>query len=207
MQQPVSILSYFGAGIVLLTGIFIVVNTWPIYQLNTETGFLLTKTTALRSLWYLPAFYLHVFTGPLILFTGLIQFSRKIRLDYPTIHRLIGKTYIGMIIFLGAPGGFVIGLFANGGQNAQICFSLLATIWWFYTYRAFIHIRNGDVAAHQWLMTLSYALTLSAVLLRLYSFIGSVGFNWRGPEAYGILIWLSWVPQLGVLWAFRYRFS
>jgi hypothetical protein len=166
------------------------------YFLNIDTGFLLTKTPeALASYFYLPAFYTHISTGSLVLLCGALQFNSTLRNRTQT-HRISGKIYVWLTLFLAAPSGFVMGIYANGGILVQINFMILAVLWFTSTFVALKQITKLDYDAHRNFMIRSYALALSAVMLRFYSFIGASIFGAKGEMTYLWISWLSWIPNL-----------
>jgi hypothetical protein len=163
-----------------------------------DNGFLLTKTESVRYSVYLPAFYIHIITGSIVLITGVFQLSKTIRTHYTAWHRTAGKVYIFVILIFTAPSGLVMSLYANGGFPAGIGFALLALLWWLFTWKGFqnaIH-KNWDV--HRAFMMRSYTLTFAAVTLRLYSFLFALA-GYRGESIYILIAWLSWVPSLAVV--------
>ncbi|HEY0653048.1 MAG TPA: DUF2306 domain-containing protein [Chryseosolibacter sp.] len=166
------------------------------FLLGARTGFLLTKSEAvLQSILFLPAFYAHIATGSIVLLIGLFQF----RSDRKSIwHRRLGTVYIATILLATAPAGFIMGWFANGGMIPRVSFMVLAVLWWYFTFVAWRKILVRDIVAHQAYMYRSYALTLSAVTLRLYIFGAALFFDLRGEEVYVWVSVLSWVPNLVV---------
>ena len=181
--------------VILLTGVGIVWNSLPYFS-SLNVGFLRTKATIFYKAAYLSAFYAHISVGFIVLATGLLQFSRRMMCRFKAWHRLAGKVYIVLVLSIMAPSGLIMGVYANGGFTTQLCFVLLASLWWYYTAQAYRAIRKGKVAAHSTFMYRSYALTLSAVALRIYSFLGVYCWGLQGPEVYQVLVWLSWVPNL-----------
>lgn len=163
-----------------------------------DHGFLLTKTELVRYSVYLPAFYIHIVTGSIVLITGVFQFSRWIRARFTAWHRTSGKVYIFVILIFTAPSGLVMSLYANGGLSAGIGFALLALLWWIFTLKGFQNAIHKRWNIHRKFMMRSYALTFSAVTLRLYSFCFALA-GFRGELIYIIIAWLSWVPTLVVL--------
>lgn len=185
-------------GLALLTlfvGAGIFVNSLPYFS-STEAGFLRTKADVLEGTLYLPAFYAHVSVGFIVLVTGFVSLSRRVRRRQISGHRVAGKMYVSLVLTVMAPSGLVMGLYASGGLATQMCFVLLASLWGYYTARAYRAIRGGDVEAHRLHMYRSYALALSAVTLRIYSFLAAYYGGLHGPEVYQIMVWLSWVPNL-----------
>ena len=160
-----------------------------------DNGFLLTKPEVVRYSAYLPAFYIHIVTGSIVLILGVFQLSKKIRVRYTAWHRAAGRVYIFVILFFTAPSGFVMSLYANGGLPAGFGFALLALLWWFFSWKGFQSARQKRWVAHRAFMMRSYALTFAAVTLRLYSFFFALA-GYRGESIYILVAWLSWVPSL-----------
>jgi hypothetical protein len=186
--QTIAVFLIVGIGVLLF-----VHNTK--FLSGVTTGFLLTKTRAmLATNFYLPAFYGHVFTGCLVLIIGIFQF--RLHRSKPALHRFLGKIYIVTILLVTAPAGLIMGYYSNGGIIPTISFMMLATLWWASTYVAWRKIRKRDFAGHQVYMYRSYALTLSAVTLRLYTFLAALIFGLRGEDVYIWVSCLSWIPNL-----------
>ena len=69
---------------------------------------------------------------------------------------------------------------------------------------AYFSIRAGNVKLHQQWMVRSYALTLAAVTLRIQLPLiqGTLGLSF--DEAYAIVAWFAWIPNLIVAeWFFN----
>jgi hypothetical protein len=163
-----------------------------------DNGFLLTKSESVRYSVYLPAFYIHIVTGSIVLIAGILQLSKGIRARYPTWHRSAGKVYIFVLLIFTAPSGLVMSFYANGGISARSGFAVLAVLWWFFTWKGFRHAIRKQWHLHRAFMLRSYALTFAAVTLRLYSFFFALA-GMRGESIYAMIVWLSWVPSLIVV--------
>ena len=159
-------------------------------------GFLRLKLTAIATGWYLPAYYSHVLLGGIILVIGFIQLSRTWGLRWKKLHRIMGYVYVMGVLFLSAPGGLIMSFFINRGPLVLLSFITQASLWFYFTATAFNLIRKHDVASHQRWMWRSYSLTFAAVTLRLYIYFCSYFVDLGEPIAYGILSWLSWLPNL-----------
>ena len=148
----------------------------------------------INSIYYKIAFYIHITFGGVALLIGWIQFIKKIRDNYPKLHKTIGKIYISSI-FIAAPVAFYISFFVAGGLPTEIGFTFGSLIWITATYLGFRAIRKGNISAHIEFMTYSYAGTLAAVTLRLWLpiLISAIG---NFATAYGISVWLSWIPNV-----------
>lgn len=169
----------------------------PYIGFEPSIEFLRTKELIYHLDWWRISFYIHVFSSPIVILSGLFQFSRTILRKHKIVHRRLGMIYLIFVVFISGPSGFLIGLYANGGYPVQISFAILSSLWILFTLLAYLKIRKKEYALHSQWMLRSYALTLSAVTLRLYAFLFDV-FNLPfGPtETYIIVSYLSWIPNL-----------
>jgi hypothetical protein len=163
---------------------------------GTDTAFLGIKQEYVELPYYLPAFYIHVFTALFALPAGFTQFSRYLLKNYPAIHRLNGKVYVLSILLLGAPSGFIIGLYANGGIWSRISFCLLAVLWALFTSIAWKKAIQKQFKQHKAFIYRSFALTLSAITLRAWKYGLITLFHMRPMDTYRIIAWLGWTLNL-----------
>jgi hypothetical protein len=173
------------------------IGLYPIIYLliDADFGLLTSKSAELleKDLWNW-AFYLHIFLGGIALLTGWSQFSSRFRKSNLSAHRMLGKIYVTACVLSGG-AGLYLAFYATGGWVASLGFGALAVGWLFSTSNAFISIRNREIDKHQQWMIRSYALTFAAVTLRIYlplSQIAQIDFL----EAYRVIAWLCWVPNL-----------
>lgn len=198
MTQPVRIILI----LLLLFFTFLMVGiTLPYLSLETDVAFLRIKQWVFRlypngvsTLWIV-AFYIHVFTSIFALIAGFTQFNK--RFLWKKLHRIMGAIYIVTILLLTGPSGLIMGFFANGGLLSITAFSTLALLWWWFTFKAYTAIRNKDYETHTKFMYRSYALTLSAITLRLWKYI-IVNYLYEMPpmDLYRLVAWLGWIPNL-----------
>lgn len=165
-------LNYFLKAFYYLTiGYFtylMVLITLQYIPIKFDVAFLNIKEEAISYSHYQIAFFGHVYASILVLISGITQFSESIRNIFPRLHKSLGIAYIFLILFIASPSGFIMALYANGGILSQISFSTQAMLWFFFTYKAYKCIRRKNVKGHQNFMLRSYALTLSAISLRLF---------------------------------------
>lgn len=162
-----------------------------------EASFLQIKQTEVEELWYyLPVFYTHVYSSIFILLAGFTQFNSKILKKHKKLHRVIGIIYVIAILLFSAPTGLIMGIHANGGFVAQFFFITLAVLWWWFTFKAYKTARSGDFKAHRQFMIRSFALTLSAITLRLWKVILVKLFEPNPMDVYIIISGLGWIPNL-----------
>lgn len=181
------------------------VITLPYTSWDLRIDFLLTKQKILfySELWqrylYMSVFYVHIFSSPLVLLAGASQFSRTLMIEKASWHKNIGKMYVGVILLLSAPAGLVMSFYANGNLISKFSFSLLTILWWIFTYWAYRKAVQKKWIPHANLMIRSYALTFSAITLRLYMFLISkleLLSTWSATEIYVMLSLMSWIPNL-----------
>lgn len=164
---------------------------------STITSFLQIKQTEVESLpYYLPVFYTHVYSSIFILLAGFTQFSKAILRNYKKLHRSAGYVYILLVLVFSAPTGFIMGIHANGGLVAQFFFIVLSVLWWWFTWRALQTARDKDFKAHRQFMIRSFALTLSAITLRLWKVVLVKLFHPAPMDVYMVISGLGWIPNL-----------
>jgi uncharacterized membrane protein YozB (DUF420 family) len=182
--------------VLLLLAVPLSINALSYLNLDSEYGFLRLKKDAIATGWYLPAYYSHVLVAAIILLIGFFQVNPTFGLRWRKTHRLLGKIYVGGILFFSAPGGLVMSIFINRGPVVQASFVLQCSLWFIFTWLAYVCIHQRDIQAHRKWMLRSFALTLAAITLRVYVFLGSWSFDLSHPTAYATIAWLSWVPNL-----------
>lgn len=143
----------------------------------------------------------HLAGGGIALATGVLQFSTRLRVQRPSVHRFLGRVYVGTVLVSGI-SALLMAPSSSGGMPAHWGFGLLATLWLTTSLMALLRVRSGDYAAHREWMLRSYGLCFAAVTLRLYlglSALAGVPFD----DAYSAIAWLCRVPNLIVVeWFF-----
>lgn len=163
---------------------------------DTNASFLMIKQTEVTDrpeyLWF---FYTHVYTSIFVLLTG---FSALLRKDFglKNFHKNIGKIYIFLVLFLAAPSGIYMGVFANGGVLSKISFVILGCLWWFSTFKAYQSARQKKFKEHQQWMWRSFAFTISAITLRMWKVIIVYLFHPNPMDVYQIIAWMGWIPNI-----------
>jgi hypothetical protein len=194
MLQKASRIAYV---LLLLFFCYLMVRlTWPYLSFRTNVSFLRTKQGIIHIRPWRWAFYAHVITSTFVLFLGIFQFLPGVMRKYPGWHRLAGKIYIILVLGVSGPGGLIMGFYANGGWPARISFILLSLLWIGCTGFAFMLVRKKEFKRHSDFMLRSYALTLSAITLRLYAFFLPSVIMLKPFTAYILIAWLSWIPNL-----------
>ena len=186
---------------VIFGSLCVLISLYPIkYLINEKPVALQLSKSAelLNSNIYNISFYTHIILGGIALLIGWIQFSTKIRRNYNKLHKNIGKIYVFSILVSG-PAGFYIAFFASGGISTILGFSIGALLWTSLTFIGYLKIREGNIESHKKYMMYSYAGTFGAVTLRLWLPI-LIYFFESFLIAYQIVAWLSWIPNLIIVY-------
>jgi uncharacterized membrane protein len=145
---------------------------------------------------YRPAFYIHIFSGPVVLFNGLILMSEYVRRHHRGLHRFLGRFQVVVLLLLVLPSSIVMSRHAFGGWPAGLSFLLLTAATASCAIVGVVHARRGRYDRHRRWMLRSYILICSAVALRLIS--GTAGLLGvpSAEAAYVVAAWSSWLLPL-----------
>lgn len=175
---------------------------------NTDVAFLRIKQDVVIHDYYKVVFFTHVYTSIFLMFVGAIQFIVPIKKATKKLHHYSGRIYVFLILFLSGPSGLVMGYHANGGLSSQISFVILSLLWIFFTGIAIFYAIKKNIKAHQKFALRSFALTLSAISLRLFKYLIVLFFQLESIDAYRIVAWLGWTFNLMLVELyFFYKFS
>ncbi len=172
---------------------------------TTSEAFLMIKQQYIDVKHWLASFYLHVYTGALVLFAGFTQFSGYILRRYPKLHKWAGRIYVYNVLFLTGPAAFIMSFYANGGLIGIIAFVLLSMLWWGTTMYAIIAIKKGNMQKHKNYMLRSYALALSAITLRIVKVILAKTTHLPPITMYQIISWAGWLINVIIVEWYIYR--
>jgi Predicted membrane protein (DUF2306) len=164
--------------------------------MHTDTAFLQLKQDYLHITEWRFAFYTHVFSSILVLLAGFTQFSNTIFKKYRRFHKKMGYVYVINILMVTGPASLLMGFYANGGLSSRIAFVLLAALWLGFTAMALYKAIKKDFVAHRNFMIRSFALTLSAITLRIWKVIFAATTDIPPMDRYRIIAWLGWVLNL-----------
>jgi hypothetical protein len=193
---------------ILFTVFFILMLniTLKYISFDSDSAFLQIKQTEVNGISpYLFIFYTHVFTAIFTLFAGFTQFNASILKAKTNIHHFVGKLYVFVVLLLAAPSGLFIGLFANGGFYAKVSFVTLSILWFYFTLKGFLSIKNKHIATHKAFMLRSFALAFSSITLRLWKVILVYLFHPAPMDVYQIISWLGWIPNLVLIEYFIFK--
>ena len=163
---------------------------------NTDVAFLRIKQDEIALDYYKIAFFTHVYTSIFLMLLGFFQFSQTIKRKYINIHRWSGRVYAMIILLFSGPSGLVMSYHANGGIFSQISFVILSVLWMSFTFLSVYYVLKKDIINHQKFAIRSFALTLSAISLRLFKYIIVLLFQPLPMDVYRIVAWLGWTFNL-----------
>lgn len=198
-QFKITGLKLFGVFLVIIYGFFsylLIAISLQYIPYNTDVAFLRIKQDVIDVPFYKLAFFTHVYTAVFVLPAGFTQFSTYLRKKFPLVHKYTGWVYAIVVVCLAGPGGFYMGLYANGGVTSQVSFCLLAVLWIYFTGTAIAKVIKGDIKSHRAFLIRSFALTLSAITLRAWKYLLVFLFQPRPMDVYEIVAWLGWIPNL-----------
>jgi hypothetical protein len=136
----------------------------------------------------------HVIGGLVALAVGSWQLNARLRARVIALHRWMGRSY-AVAVLVGGLGALRMAPVSQGGLAAHLGFGSFALLWLFSTARGYIAIRSHDEARHRAWMIRSYSLTYAAVTLRIYTPL-SLAAGIPFADAYPVISWLCWVPNL-----------
>jgi Predicted membrane protein (DUF2306) len=165
---------------------------WVYIPMHSDTAFLQLKQDYIHITEWRIAFYIHVFTSMLVLLAGFTQFSNWFHKKYTRLHKKLGYLYVLNILMITGPASLLMGFYANGGLSSRIAFVLLAILWMLFTGIAVYKAIKKDFTAHRIFMIRSFALTLSAITLRIWKVVFAMFTDIPPMDRYRIIAWLGW---------------
>ncbi|MGX5801192.1 DUF2306 domain-containing protein [Bradyrhizobium sp. Arg314] len=140
------------------------------------------------------ALVVHAVSASIALLVGPWQFLTPLRQRRPWLHRYGGRTY-ALAVLIAWLASIPVALHAETGTVASVGFLALGVVWVATTAVGVFLILRRRTALHRRWMIRSYALTAAAITLRIY--LGLAGaMNMPFIEAYPVIAWLCWVPNL-----------
>lgn len=172
---------------------------------NTDVAFLRIKQEEIAHDYYKLAFFTHVYTSIFLMLLGAFQFLVPITKKTKQGHRYSGRVYAFVILLLSGPSGLVMSYHANGGIIAKTSFVILSVLWMTFTGLSVYYALQKKMIWHQIFAIRSFALTLSAISLRLFKFLIVYFFDLQTMDAYRIVAWLGWTFNLAIAEIIIYR--
>jgi hypothetical protein len=202
--QYVQIVKYFGIVVLAFFSYLMLEIILRYVTFDTDASFLQIKHDYIGNKLWLSAFYVHVFSSLFALLAGFTQFSKSVRQHYPQLHRSAGRIYVINILLVTGPAGLLMSFYANGGIGSQLAFFTLSVLWWYFTWQAWRSVMEQDFSKHRAFMLRSFALTLSAITLRIWKMGLAHYFELPPMDIYQIVAWLGFVPNLVLIELYLY---
>lgn len=182
---------------ILCVSVFLMLRTSINYlSFQDDNQFLAFKQDYIGNPVWKLAFYIHVFSAFIALFAGFTQFSTEIMQKHRKVHRILGHFYIWNILIINFPSALIMAIYANGGSVGKAAFLLLDLLWFWFTYKAFVSALKGKFVEHREFMIRSFALTFSAITLRIWKMF-LVQTPWfDSSNVYVVVAWMGFVPNL-----------
>lgn len=175
--------------------LLLIYNTLPYFSFSKEFPFIRERSLLFESSFYNACFYIHITAGALCIGTALIQFSRYMLKKSRAIHRISGKIYVFVVLFMGAPTGLYMAFFAKGTMSERALFLFMAAWWFITTLYGLTTIHKRNVVAHKIWMERSYAMAMTAVTFRVYYILFYL-LGWDGLVNYEVSLWISVIGNM-----------
>lgn len=193
-----------------LAGALLILQSSLAEYLPGGTGVFISQKGELgENLFWLTNLRLHVLAGVVCLFSCLLQFSKLLLQRAPVWHRLMGRLYAVVVLFVLSPTGIVLALYAKGGFPGRAGFLLLGVASFQSTLLGITSMLGSrpDLLRHRQWMTRSFAFVASAITFRVYhiamfycgiteeiNYVASLYLSMCGNAAVTELI-LRWRPR------------
>jgi len=197
LQILTTVLGWLAVVLILRVLAEILANYPDYFPPNFDSLFLQGRETTFTGV-YRPAFYIHIFSGPVVLLCGLVLLGERVRRRHGGLHRFLGRIQVAMLLLFVLPSSVVMSQHAFGGWPAGLSFLVLAATTAICAVTGVVYARRRCYDQHRCWMLRSYVLICSAVVLRLLSgAAGLVGVP-SPEEAYVVAAWSSWLIPLAV---------
>lgn len=108
----------------------------------------------------------HILPGLLFMVLGPLQFAGWIRSRHLWFHRWSGRIFVGAGLVIGLSALLMSFKATIGGANETAATTLFAIIFLFDLVKAFVHIRQGQIAQHREWMIRAFAIGLAVAAIR-----------------------------------------
>lgn len=186
------------AALLILRVLVVILSNYPDYfPPNFDSLFLQGREATFVGA-YKPAFYIHIFSGPIVLLLGLILLSSSIRIHHSGWHRILGRVQVIVLLLFVLPSSVVMSRNAFGGWPAGLSFLLLSIATAGCAIAGISHARRHQYEQHRRWMLRCYILICSAVVLRLASGAAETIGAANPEQAYAIAAWSSWLVPIAM---------
>jgi Predicted membrane protein (DUF2306) len=191
---------------VVFFSLLLVKNTIPYFSFSPNFIFIEERALLFLKPVYKYSFYIHIFAGMFCIIAALTQFSSYILKKRKVIHIWMGKTYVLVVLVLGAPTGLYMSFFAKGSFWERMLFLFMAMYWFYCTVKGLQTIKVKNVLAHKNWMIRSYSMAMTAVTFRIYHLLFYY-LEFDHLHNYEISLWISVLGNMLVAEYFIFRKS
>jgi uncharacterized membrane protein len=142
---------------------------------------------------------LHIVPALAFLLVGPFQFRRELRARRPSLHRWMGRMYLGAAAVIGISALVMSPQMAIGGALETAATTTFALLFLFSLARAFLWIRRRKIALHREWMIRAWAIGLAVTTTRpiVGAFFATSRFTHLTPhDFFGIAFWLGFTLHL-----------
>jgi len=142
----------------------------------------------------------HRLFGAVYLVIGLMQFNPSFRRKRPQLHRSLGKLFM-IFSITGAITGILFALLVPfAGALEAIPIIMFGGFMGYAIYRAYVHIRRGEVMLHRAWVARSYAIGLGVATIRVfYLVLQYTTSNLDQRDMFMVAVWAGWIITLGLV--------
>jgi hypothetical protein len=180
---------------VIFFSLLLIRNTIPYFSFSKDFSFIEERAVLFLKPIYNFSFYIHIFAGVFCIGSALLQFSSYILKKRRAIHVWAGRTYVVVVLLLGAPTGMYMSFFAKGGLAEKSLFMFMAVAWFLFTLLGLTSILEKQVLAHKVWMIRSYAMAMTAVTFRICYIILYL-FDVEVTQNYEVSLWISVIGNM-----------
>src|SRR3954447_14077206 len=137
--------------------VVILINYPDYFPPNFDSLFLQGREATFTGVYRL-AFYVHIFSAPLVLLNGLILLSDYVRRRLGGLHRLLGRVQVAVLLLFVLPSSVVMSRHAFGGWPAGVSFLLLSAATAGCALAGVVDARRRRYEQHRRWMLRSYVL-------------------------------------------------
>lgn len=148
---------------------------------------------------------LHVVPGGLFLLFAPLQFSSRIRLRHPRLHRWSGRTLLPLGLVSVATGLYFGLVMPFGGPGEAVAIALFGALFVIAMSRGYLAIRRRQVERHREWMIRVFAIAIAISTVRVVGAVLDITLTPAGfPPArlFVLSVWAGWVITVGAaeLW-------
>ncbi len=196
-RQTLAYWAYVAAAVLVVrVTISVVLGYRDYFPLNFYSEFLTGRKEYFFGVYQI-AFWIHILTSPLVIFSSLWLLSSSMRRRYPMVHRRLGRVHVMFVLCLVAPTGLWMSFYALTGRMGRQRFCVVLSGTFVCAGMGWRSAMARRFAEHKIWMTRCFLLLCSAIVLRVLSGAATV---MQSDEimTYPIFAWISAVVPVSV---------